>query len=65
MLNQQKVTYILEMHKQGEMVRQVMLAAQSTKSHIQPGNAQTRQNGQVIHAQSTKGHIQPGNAQTR
>jgi len=41
MLNQQKVTYSLEMHKQGEMVRQV-IHAQAKKCHIQPGNPQTR-----------------------
>ena len=38
---QQKNAYILEMHKQGTMVRQV-IHAQSTKGHIHPGNAQTR-----------------------
>jgi len=65
MLNQQKVTCTLEMHKQGDMVRQV-IHAQANKGHIQPGNAQMRQDGQTgHHAQSTKGHIQPGNAQTR
>ena len=47
-LNQQKGTYTLEIHKQGEMVRQVIYA-QSTKDHIQPENAQTRQDGQTGH----------------
>jgi len=66
MLNQQKVTYPLEMHKQGVMVRQD-IHAQSTKGHIHPGNAQMRQDGQtqVIHAQSTKDHTQSGTAQMR
>jgi len=41
MLNQQKITYSLKMHKQEEMVRQV-IHAQSTKGHVHPGNAQTR-----------------------
>jgi len=49
MLNQQKVTYILEMHKQGEMVKQV-IHAQSTKGHIHAGNAQTRPDGQTGHS---------------
>jgi len=49
MLNQQKVTYTLEMHKQGEMVRQVIYA-QSTKDHIQPENAQPRGDGQTGHS---------------
>ena len=40
-INQQKVTYILEMCKQDKMVRQI-IHAQSTKGHIQPGNAQMR-----------------------
>ena len=49
MLNQQKVTYTLEMHKQGKMVRQVIYA-QSTRGHIQSGNAQMRQDGQTDHS---------------
>jgi len=47
MLNQQKVMYILEMHKQGEMVRRV-IHAQSTKGHIHTGNA--RADGQTDHS---------------
>jgi len=62
MLNQQKITYSLKMHKQGKMVRQVIYT-QSTKANIQPGNGQMRQDGQTSH--SSKGHIQSGNAQTR
>jgi len=49
MLNQQKVAYPLEMHKQGVMVRQ-NIHAQSTKGHIHTGNAQTRQDGQTGHS---------------
>jgi len=53
MLNQQKVTYTLEMHKQGDMVRQV-IQDQADKGHIQPGNAQMRQDGQTGHSCSIK-----------
>ena len=42
MPNQQMVTYKLEMHKQGKIIRKV-IHAQSTNGHIQAGNAQTRQ----------------------
>jgi len=61
MLNQYKVTYILEMHKQGKIVRQV-IHAQSTKCHIQAGIDEMVR--QVIYAPSIQGHIHPGNAQT-
>jgi len=37
---------MLEVHKQGQMVRQV-IHAQSTQGHIQPENAQTRRDGQT------------------
>jgi len=43
-LKQKNVTYSLEIHKQDEMFRQG-IHAQSTKDHIQSGNAQTSGNG--------------------
>ena len=65
MLNQQKVTYSLEMHKQGEMVRQA-IHTQSTKvTYSLEMHKQGEMVRQVIHAQSTKGHIQARNAQPR
>jgi len=64
MPNQQKVTYKLEMHNQGEMVRQV-IHAQSKVTYILEMHKQGKIVRQVIHAQSTKGHLQSGNAQTR
>jgi len=44
-----KVTYMLEMHKQGKMVRQVIYA-QLTKGHIHSENAQMRPDGQTGHS---------------
>ena len=49
MLHQYKVTYILEMHKQGKIVRQV-IHAQTTKGHIHAGNAQMRPDCQTGHS---------------
>jgi len=46
MLNQQKITYILEMHKW--LDSSFMLNQQ--KGHIQAGNAQMRQDGQTGHS---------------
>ena len=62
MLNQQKITYSLKMHKWRKMVRQVT-QAQSRKGHIHSGNAQVRQDGHW--SSIKKGHIHSGNAQTR
>ena len=64
LINQPKVTYSLQMHKQGKMVRQVIVA-QSTKGHIQSVHKQDGIVRQIIHAHSTKDHIQSENAQTR
>ena len=54
------VTYILEMHKPDEMVRQVINQQKATyilKMH--------KPDRQVIYAQSTKDHLQSENAQMK
>ena len=62
MPNQQMVTYLLETHKQGKIIRKI-IHAQSTNGHILPENAQIIR--EVIHVQSINDHIHTGNAQTR
>ena len=53
------------MHIQGKMVRQI-IHAESTKDHILPGNAHTRQDGQASYSCSIpKDHIHPKYAQLR
>ena len=54
----QMVTYKLEKHKQGKIIREVIHA--KSNGHIQSGNAQTRQDHKGGHpCQPTDGHILP------